>query len=437
MYLLSMDFGTTSIKMGILTRDLELIKTAKAEYRYRVYNHNWVELDIEDVIAAMAEGLKNLSDYLEKVEIVVFDTFSPSVVIMDREGEALYPIITHLDRRSKKQMKYISREIGVTEFQNITGIKPFIGGASVTSMLWLKENEPSLFNKAYKIGHFNTYVYHLLTGIWVTDPVNASMTGLFETIEGSGWSDTICKTVGIPEQKLPDIVKPGVIAGHLTRKAAQLTGLREGIPVAVGTNDAAAAQAGAGNTKAGDMLIVSGSSEMISILTDKAVVNDKYYLRRAAADGLWQIFAITASGLVIDWFRREFYKEMDETTFYREALPAAIRQYYGTKVRFAPYIAGDRQSLMQRTGAFTGLTLDSTREDLLVSILVGIHKPIITVIEISGSFLELNNIIKLTGGMVDEAFIGLKKKVLKGYDFEVIYDCHLYGNAVLAMNQLK
>ena len=77
MYLLSMDFGTTSIKMGILTRDLELIKTAKAEYRYRVYNHNWVELDIEDVIAAMAEGLKNLSDYLEKVEIVVFDTFSP------------------------------------------------------------------------------------------------------------------------------------------------------------------------------------------------------------------------------------------------------------------------------------------------------------------------------------------------------------------------
>ena len=158
------------------------------------------------------------------------------------------------------------------------------------------------------------------------------------------------KTVGIPEQKLPDIVKPGVIAGHLTRKAAQLTGLREGIPVAVGTNDAAAAQAGAGNTKAGDMLIVSGSSEMISILTDKAVVNDKYYLRRAAADGLWQIFAITASGLVIDWFRREFYKEMDETTFYREALPAAIRQYYSTKVRFAPYIAGIAKALCRGRG---------------------------------------------------------------------------------------
>ena len=53
------------------------------------------------------------------------------------------------------------------------------------------------------------------------------------------------KTVGIPEQKLR-YCKPGVIADIF--EAAQLTGLRE-VFVAVGTNDAAAAQAGAGNTR--------------------------------------------------------------------------------------------------------------------------------------------------------------------------------------------
>ena len=137
-----------------------------------------------------------------------------------------------------------------------------------------------------------------------------------------------------------------------------------GYSVAVGTNDAAAAQAGAGNTKAGDMLIVSGSSEMISILTDKAVVNDKYYLRRAAADGLWQIFAITASGLVIDWFRREFYKKWMRQHFTGKRCQRLSGILRHKKVRFAPYIAGDRQSLMQRTGLLPVFTLDSTREDL-------------------------------------------------------------------------
>lgn len=435
MLILSMDFGTSSLKMGVYTQNLIPVRTLKVEYQYRVYNQNWVELDADNVISAMLVGLNGLSDFLDKIELVTFDTFSPSVTIMDIDGKALYPIITHLDRRSKEQMELITRVIGVKKFQDITGIQPFIGGASITTILWLMKNEPELFHKTYKVAHFNTYIYHLLTGCWVTDQVNASMTGLFETVDSNCWSEQICKTFGIPKHILPEIYQAGKIAGHLSKHASLLTGLKAGIPVAVGSNDAATAQVGAGNTKTGDILIISGSSEMISILSDKPVTNDKYYLRKAATPGLWQIFAITASGLVIDWFRSEFYRDMDAATFYSGEFPEAID--FGidsSEIQFEPYIAGDRQSLIPKTGAFTGITLESCRRDFLAAILMGFHKPIIETMDIASKYLKLNNVIKLTGGMVDDAFMKLKRKLFSGYDFEIIENCPLIGNIILALH---
>jgi len=438
MYILSMDFGTSSLKIALLRQDLQIVKAFKVEYQYRVLNQNWVELDAETAISAMCSGISDLSGYIDEIELVSFDTFSPSVTLIDREGEALYPVIMHLDRRSRDQSQRIIDEIGTKEFQSITGIQPFIGGASVTSVLWLMENEPALFEKAYKLAHFNTYVYHRLTGCWATDPVNASMTGMYETMGGDRWSDRICGALGIPEGKLPDILQAGTIAGRLTRQAAQLTGLREGIPVALGSNDAATAQVGAGNTKAGDILDISGSSEMVSILSDKAVVNDKYYLRKAATPGLWQIFAITASGLAIDWFRREFYRDMDDKAFFNAEFPAIINENIkSSNVHFAPYIAGDRQSLTPKTASFSGITLQASRRDFLASILFGIHEPIVETIRLAEAFLELNRNVKLTGGMVDDAFIGLKRKIIEGFDFEVVDNCPIIGNAVLALQGLN
>lgn len=437
MYILSMDFGTSSLKIALLNRELKIVKALKVEYRYRVLNQNWVELDADTAISAMCRGIKELSEYTDEIDLVSFDTFSPSVTLMDSEGEALYPVIMHLDRRSGEQSKRIIEEMGTREFQAITGIQPFIGGASVTSVLWLMKNEPEIFNKTFKVAHFNTYVYRRLTGCWATDPVNASMTGMYETVAGDRWSDTICGTFGIPKDKLPDILQAGTIAGRLTRQAALLTGLREGIPVALGSNDAATAQIGAGNTKAGDILNISGSSEMVSILSDKAVVNEKYYLRRAVTPGLWQIFAITASGLAIDWFRREFYRDMDDRTFFGSEFPAIIRENIGSSnVRFAPYIAGDRQSLTPKTASFSGITLQASRRDFLASILIGIHEPILETIRLAGDFLELNRNVKLTGGMIGDEFIGLKRKLMEGYDFTASDNCPIIGNGVLALQGL-
>jgi sugar (pentulose or hexulose) kinase len=438
MKILTIDFGTSSIKFSILDDTCKTLKTAKQPYQIKVYNGDWVELDGKTVINKMIEGIRGFGDYLQNLDVIAYDHFSPSMVFMDEAGDPLCPIFTHLDRRSKKQTRDILAKMGKERFQAITGIQPFTGGASITSVIWTKENQNDIFNKAARLGHLNTFIHKKLTGIWLTDPVNASQTGMYETISGNGWSKEICETFGIPMNLLPEIGNPGAIAGTLTKEMASLCNLKEGIPVALGTNDAAAAQIAAHNTKSGDILNVSGSSEMVSILTDAPRIDDQYYLRCAATPGLWQIYATTASGFVLDWFRKEFYRDMSETDFFRKEFPRVVETYLDkSSVKFLPYLAGDRQSLIPKKGAFTDLTLDTVREDFLASILLGIHEPIKNVITICESFLHLNKTIKLCGGMIDDAFLQVKEKLFPAYQFEIIADGPIRGSAMLAKEGLN
>lgn len=438
MYILSIDFGTSSMKMAILDENVNIVETTTVEYQFKVSNQNWVELDPDEVFGAMLEGAKRLSKYLNEVGIIGYDTFSPSMVFMDSNGEALYPIITHLDRRSKKQTQIILEVMGKEVFQSITGVQPFTGGVSITTVLWMMENMPEIFNNTYKFGHLNTYIHHKLTGCWATDPTNASMMGLYETTKWGTWSKEIINAFSIPENKLPPIFNAGTIVGKLTDKAAALMGLREGIPVTLGSNDAAIAQIGCNNTNEGDILNISGSSEIISIISDKAVVSDSYYLRNAITPGKWQIFAITIGGFAIDWFRKEFYKDLNSREFFDNELPDVIQNYIGnTDVVFLPYLVGDRQSLTPKKGAFEGLTLETTRKDLLAAILLGIHEPIIKTVELSGDFMQHNKTIKLTGGMTTDQFINIKKRLLIGFDFVVIDNCPIIGNGILALQALN
>lgn len=438
MYVLSVDFGTSSMKMAILDKDANIVDTTKIEYQYHVFNQDWVELDVNQVFNAMVMGIKNLSKYINDIDVIAYDTFSPSMVFMDKDGEALYPIITHLDRRSKKQTTEILSEMGKEKFQSITGTQPFTGGASITTVLWMKENMPDLFNKTYKFGHLNTYIYHKLTGCFATDPTNAAMMGLYETTKWGTWSKDIYKTFGISESKLPDIFNAGTIIGILNKKMAEITGLQEGIPVVLGSNDVATAQIGAGNTNEGDILNISGSSEMISIISDKPIVNDCYYLRNAITPGKWQIYATTLGGFAIDWFRKEFYRDQDINYFFDVEFPKVLQKNIDqTTVKFSPYLVGDRQSLTPKKASFSGITLNTKREDFLAAILLGMHEPILKTIELTNEFMQHNKIIKLTGAMNNSEFINIKKKLFNGFNFVIKDDCPIIGNAILALQALE
>ena len=311
MYYLSVDFGTSAVKMSVLTEDAKTVCSAKENYPYILLPGEKVEMKEEDLWnAAFAAAGRLDSKYMSKVEILCYDTYSPSPVFLDKTGNLVYPnIITHMDRRSREQSKYIDKFFGKEKYMEISGIYPFPGGCSAMTFLWFLKNEPQILKKSYRVGHLTTYIHKKLTGEWMVDFVNASMMGMYHTTKQSGWSKELINAFGLREDLFGEIYTPGVLHGKLLPEMAEKLHLKAGIPVAAGTNDVAAAQVGADNLHSGEIMNTTGSSEMVSILSDKAKTDPGYYLRNSAIPGLWQIYATTAGGFAVDWFYRQFCRE--------------------------------------------------------------------------------------------------------------------------------
>lgn len=436
MKIVSLDFGTSSLKLAVLDEQMQILATASQPYQYRVYDVDKVEMDPYLLLGALAGGMRALSSFAGEIELVAFCTFSPSGVYMDDRFELQYPVITHLDRRAKAQSKRIVEEFGAEQFQSITGILPFVGGASVTTLKWMLENKPDVMKNVKTYAHLPTWLYARMTGVLATDPVNASMTGMYETVTSAGWSKEILEALGIDPALLPEIVPAGSILGKLTKEFAELCGLRQGIPVALGSNDIASALVGADCIESGMALNVSGSSEMISVLTHIPATHPRYYLRKSAIEGLWQCYSTMVGGFGLDWFYRQLCREMSEETFYQTYLPACIRLCDCESTVFCePYLAGDRQSLALKRGAFCGLTLESTREEMLSSLLKGMNLHMLETLEAVPKGVPISNEISITGGMVRPEIIDMKQKMFGGRRFLPKDNCTLIGNARLALNQ--
>jgi sugar (pentulose or hexulose) kinase len=437
MKILSADFGTSSVKLAVLNEKEEILSEAKEEYPYEVIDRLKIQIDPEVMYAAFLRGLGGFKKHLADIELIVPCVCSPVFIPMDREGNALHPAILHLDRRSYAQSRFALRVVGKKDFMAINGNLPFAGGISCTSMLWYKDNLPELYRRTYKLGHLNTYLQRKLVGQWFMDPSNASFTGLYETLAMGGWSEKICGALGINRSLLPDI-KPSIsVAGKLCREAAAATGLREGLPVAMGANDTTSAAYGSGAVNPGDILNISGSSEIITVTTDAPVPHEKYYIRSSMEPGKWLYLAITVGGFALEWFRKEFYSEMDKKEFYGSFLNDFVGKRSHTDVVFKPYLAGDRHSLVKKRGTFSGLTLESTREDLLLALLIGTYEPVFNTIRILKKQMKLNPHIFWTGGMVSGAYQDFKRRIFKGFDFNMRRECSTLGNLKLALNLMR
>lgn len=425
-YILTIDAGTSSLKSVLFSEDFSPVFQDKEEYTYEAAGLS-VHIDPNVVWQAFLKVMKNLQDqgYARRIGLVVPCVFSPALIAMDGEGTPLFPAIIHWDRRSVKQAREAVRRIGKAKFLEIAGNVPYPGGISLTSMLWLKEKKPEIFRKASVLGHLNTFLLKKLVDRWLIDPTNASVTGLYETVTASGWSKDLAHELGIPLEKLPPVVPSLEVAGYISQEAARLTGLRSGVPVLVGSNDTSAAAVGAGLFREGQVLNISGSSEILVICLERPLPSERYYLRTHPFPGRWLMYDIVIGGFALEWFRTQFCRELSEEEFYGAYLQEVLNKPE-TKVKCVPYLAGDRTSLIQKRGSFSGLTLDTTREDCLFALLESIVGRMRKTLHMMSESLEFDRVMVLTGG-ASGALLAYKKRVFREFEIVRRENCSILG----------
>lgn len=434
-YILAIDIGTSSLKAGLFNRNYQLLTAREAQYSYHSFGM-CVQIEPGEIWKAFQKVMKKLKDYLPRVEIIVPCVFSPALIALDEDGNAICPAIIHWDRRSVKQAKEALSKVGKENFLRIAGNIPYPGGISLTSILWLKEKEKQVFEKAFRFGHMNTFFIKKLTGKWSIDPTNASLTGLYNTVAYSDWSEEIVRELEIPLEKLPPIIPSSEIVGNVTREVARRTGMRSGTPVIMGSNDTSSAALGAGVLESGQILNISGSSELLTICLDRPIPDEKYYLRTHAVPGRWLMFDITTGGFALEWFRSQFCREMSREEFYNTYFRKLMKKKMSSPVNFNPYLAGDRTSLRQKKASFSGLTLSSTRDDCIFALMEGTVGRMKKTLKKMAKLIHLDKTIYLTGGGVNEALMNYKRRLFSGFNIVAKDNCSLKGCAYMAKMKL-
>ncbi|MCE5249927.1 hypothetical protein LLG96_06875 [bacterium] len=445
MTILGLDVGTTGLKMGVFRADgdkLVLTGQFSRDYPVNVYNEGlFGDIEQEKWQKAFTAGCRELSDLVADVDVIALSGTTPGLTAMDGDGNALYPAILMLDQRSRAQAQRIISTVGIKKLLDETGNMPVAGGCSLASILWIKDNHPKIFSKARMFGHSNTFMARWLTGKAAIDPSSASLMALYNTVRNDlTWNGDIAKTFGIPIEYLPEIIQSHESAGRVTGPLAKRLGLVKEPHVVIGGNDAVLAAYSVGIKNPGDIINVNGTCEITLVCLPRCLSSRKYNVRAHVIPGRWlTLYVMNAGGKALEWFRTVFCSELSGDTFYDDFLARSIDTWLDREstVTYVPYLMGSRYSLEPLKAEFTGLTHETTREEMLAALIRGLCDYQREHLKEIGIEVRLGDTICITGGAASPAMIHAKKKWMRNCEYPYEDQSSMKGAAMLGKKYME
>ena len=351
--ILGLDLGTTEVKAGLVDHEGRLLAIARAGYGLEVgHGPGWAEQDPGAWWSAVVGAVRALHS-AEPVDIVAIgvDGHGPTLAAVDDRGEATRPAITFLDTRAEAE---------AAELSAATGIHGWALGP-LPAALWLERHEPEIAARTR---------WYLTTWEWLAFRLTGEARGSLVPDQAVPNPSAVAEATGLDMDRRPPDAPMGAVAGVLTDTAADALGLRAGIPVAGGTNDAFASYLGAGLLEPGDAYDPGGSAGGFGVYWNERVEVLGAFVTPAPLEGLYSVgAAMAATGRALDWFRDAIIGGAVTTEQLLEEAAATPPGADG--VVFLPYLAGERSPIWDptATGVFAGLSLSHGRGHLARAII--------------------------------------------------------------------
>jgi len=385
-YLIGIDLGTSGTKTVLFDTAGNAIESATMEYPLIQLRNGWAEQKPEHWWQACIATLRQVMDKsgIDNREVagIGFSGQMHGLVLLDGQGEVLRDSIIWCDGRTAAECAEITATIGKQRLIEITA-NPALTGFTAGKILWVRKNEPELYDRARHILLPKDYLRYKLCGVYATEVSDASGMNLLD-VPGRKWSAEILDKLGVNPGLLPRLYESHEITGYITDDAAALTGLRPGTPVVGGAGDNAAAAVGTGVVRSGKAFITIGTSGVIFAHSDEVRIDaeGRVHTFCAAVPGAWTVMSCTLSaGGSLQWFRNNFCEaEMREAGSAGKDVydilseQAAQAPIGANRLLFLPYLMGERSPLLDpdARGVFFGLSGMHGRADLLRAIMEGV-----------------------------------------------------------------
>ena len=370
--LIGLDAGTSVVKAVAFAPDGEVLRVAARPTETRTPAPGHAEQDVEAVIAAAAATLREAASG-EAPELVGVTAQGDGVWLLDGDGRPVRPAILWCDARAAGVVDRWMED-GTAEWVYRRSGNMLFPGAAAPVLAHLQAHEPAALAAAATAGYCKDAIAQRLTGVRATDVSDASLP-FFDT-RARRYDPTLLDLYGLgrlthllaPVDPSPAPLRPVTAAG------AAVSGLPIGTPIHAGPFDLCATAIGAGLERPGDALVIVGTTLGCGVLTDRVEtggVAAGMLLCMPRPDRWLRVMPAMVGTPSVEWLlaltgtRRE---EID--ALLDESPPGA------NGVVCLPLLspAGERAPFVDPAarGQFVGLSLESTRADLLRALCEGV-----------------------------------------------------------------
>lgn len=368
---IGIDIGTTATKAICFDANGNVLHQITKEYQMYHPEENWSTQKPNEILDSVLACIKEITKNVEP-EFISFSAAMQSILIINEEGFPISDALLWADNRAISIAEALKKSELGTVFYQKTGI-PIHPFSPMTKLAWFKENEPNLFNNAFKFISIKEYIWNQLTEEYVTDSSMASGTGLMN-IHTLHWDETILNYLNIKENQLSKIAP----ATHKSK------GTKDGFLYILGGGDGPLANLGTGSMEKNRIALSIGTSGAVRIPIEQPHIDPKmrtqcYHL---IDNQYLKLGAVNNGAIILQWLK-ESLLETNES--YETLLEQAKEIPAGSDgLLFVPYLLGERAPIWDADvqGTLLGIKITHHKAHFIRATLEGILFGLFSVVEI-------------------------------------------------------
>lgn len=391
-YYLGIDISTSSVKAvafdatgKVLLKYAEQNKTFHPKENYSEQNPENIFRDTVFCIEEIISRLKYNPQFIS------FSSAMHGLIAVDETGNALTNCILWSDNRASKIASALHSNGSAKNIYERSGV-PVHAMSPLCKIIWLKENEPEIFEQTHKFIGIKEFIFHRLCKEFIVDSSIASATGLMN-IHTQQWDEALLSVAGIDRSKLSTIVpvEHSIIVNE--------------IKYIVGASDGALANLAMNVVDENILAITIGTSAAARITVQQPSVDEQM---RLFCYHLKENFFIKGGGSnnggnILQWLKENYLRTGESITALLSTAETVSPGVDG--LIFLPYVNGERAPLWDSNAKekFIGLKSKHTKPYFVRAAMEGI---LYNLLLIANMLSEKNKIseIHAGGGFAENPF---------------------------------
>ena len=393
LHILSIDLGTSNVKVALVAENGEIPAFTQRPVATRTIPPRGAEQDPEEIWTAIVDASRQVVHESKRpadsiVGVTCASQFS-SIIPIDESGAALGSMLPWIDERGgpHTQALYDAHPTAFFRWLEIAGIPPIPTGAdTVSHILFIKNEDPGLYERAYRFVEPADFITTKLSGVCATNACTAFSMLLTDNrdLGAVDYHEELLGLAGIDREKLPDIVPVGSSLGTIRKDIAEKIGLSPTTRIFSAVNDTQAVAVGTGAFKRNRAGISVGTTWQILAFVDTMGVDAENFIVTMPSPIVGRRVVMAENGQggrTLEHFLRKVAFANDELADHSAGDPFAnvdevLRSTPAGsgKLLYLPWLTGSQPPRFNPVmgGGFLNMSFETTRERMMRAVLEGI-----------------------------------------------------------------